>query len=227
MKRTALSLDDLMHYQTFLNTDLYLNLGVDRLFCLLRGDREPLHRLSASATAPAELRLGPTYHLNMLQFSDPEQTSAIEAQLNLKRNQALDQRLPADGEAAPAEADMVAMLDSTLLDLWLIETGQVRRVSSLAGQSEMPNVSGAAVLHALGAYSRAVVVAGHLGRATLFYGVEGYFKLLLEAGRLIERLCLRTTVRAVQADLRSLNASLGFDAERYSCLAAMVPEADS
>jgi hypothetical protein len=122
---------------------------------------------------------------------------------------------------------MVAMLDSTLLDLWLIETGQVRRVSSLAGQSEMPNVSGAAVLHALGAYSRAVVVAGHLGRATLFYGVEGYFKLLLEAGRLIERLCFRTTVRAVQADLRSLNASLGFDAERYSCLAAMVPEADS
>jgi hypothetical protein len=221
-------LRSLLAQPTFVNKELYFKLGGSKIFALL-DDADPLSRLAGPSARPQAGNLASFYHLNVLQYSRPHESAAVEADL-LEVRAAHGARLPdlnVGRDVIPAEA--LARLAATLTDLWLVDSGSMRKVTLCTNLVKEVGPLPRDLAAALGADDvPAVVVAGNLSRARFLYGIEGYFKLLIEAGRVVERLVSATALRPrAGASLYAINAALRFNPDRYSSVALLsVPEGE-
>lgn len=219
------ALRPLMAHPNFINKELHFKLAGPQIFALLAED-EPLARLSSPSVRPQAENLAAIYHLNLLQFSRPKAAAAVEADLLAIRatNVGALPDLRLAGLTIPSA--VLEPLAATLTDLWLLEMGGVRKVTLCMNTVKDVGSAGVSLERTLGVEAGpAVVVAANLARAAFLYGIEGYLKALLEAGRVIERLVSSTPLRLrAGTDLCALNAALSFNAERYSSLAVLTAE---
>ena len=202
------ALQSLLSHPNFLNKETYFKLGSNRIFALL-SESDPLARASAPRPRPDFDNLAAFYHLNLLQQLRPNETAEVEAELKELRRARVS---PLPRLTAQIPAGALDDLEATLVDLWLLGSEGVRKVSLCT--NEMADVSAEPA-------EPKVLVAGNLARASFFYGIAGYFRLLLEAGRVIERLSRHGLRHDTRADMVHLNDRFGLNPERYSFLAAL------
>jgi hypothetical protein len=223
------ALRSLLTHPNFLNKETHFKLGSSRMFALL-ADNDPLSRVAATGPVPDLRNLAAFYHLNMLQLLQPADDMAIQAGLQMirRRQAGLPELMLAGARPVRIPAGALDSLEATLVDLWLLDREGVRKVTlctNAVGPTEavVTPVDGSGA----GLATPAVMVAGNLARAAFLYGLAGYFRLLLEAGRLIERFGSFGLHLQPDVDLVRLNRRFSFNAERYSCLAALSPEPPS
>ncbi len=212
----------LLAHPNFVNKELHFKLAGPQIFALLAED-EPLARLSTSGVRPQRDNLAAFYHLNLLQYSRPEAAAAVEADLLAVRAAHVGALSDLGLEGLSIPAAVLEPLAATLTDLWLLDSRGVRKVTLCMNSVTEVGSPRVSLERATGiAPGPAVVVAANLARAAFLYGIEGYLKLVLEAGCLIERLVSSTPLRLrAGTDLAAVNAAFGFNPERYSCLALL------
>ncbi|HXL20175.1 MAG TPA: hypothetical protein VN961_21880, partial [Streptosporangiaceae bacterium] len=185
-------LSPLLAHPNFVNKELHFKLGGPKIFALLAED-EPLSRLAAPNVRPQADNLAAFYHLNLLQYGRPEAAAAVEADLLAVRAANVGALSDIVLDLLTIPAAVLEPLAATLTDLWLLDSTGVRKVTlcmNAIKDAGLPTLSPKLSLGV--ARGPAVVVAANLARAAFLYGIDGYLKLVLEAGRVIERLVSST-----------------------------------
>ena len=226
-----MKMEDLKRFSSLLDTELIYHIN-GRVFSSVLDDNHIPNKLVSNSIRGYKIdiyNLSQIFHLNMLQYTD--YSEVIETSKNIYK-EVLDKTYKdvVINNKLMVSSKILNGIKPHLVDLWFILPDKTLVYKSIE-QEISEYIVDTTVFKSLADLFVSnenttnllfIVLAGNIQRAIFLYGLYGYVKMIIEAGRLAQALQDAHGYKIEEVDLNYLNKILRFDSEKYTPLVLLV-----